>query len=486
LAHECGGLGDEFEVGKERGVGGGKSGDCCDGQRNGDEAGGKADHEQDAADELEVANQIGMRMGKAIGSKHLKRLFHVGQFGGAREEKLVPPGQSHPEEKEALEVRSEGDDPAVDFCDEVKQGISKHRTIFTIDAIFSHWYSVCTMQEICSLSLEKLKIWMAENGEKPFRAGQVFDWIYVKGAKSFDEMTNLSKEFRAKLASVFRFPAIKLVRTVASEDGETTKYLWELSDGKKVESVLIRSADRRTVCISCQVGCPARCAFCASGRQGLLRNLSVAEIVEQVLHIDRDLKAIGERVCHLVYMGMGEPMENYDAVVESIGIFNDPAALQISQRRITVSTVGVVEGIHKLAKEDLHVNLVLSLHAPNQHLRKKIIPYARKYALEEILMAMDKYGQETKRDITYEYTLLAGINDAVEHAEELAVLLKGKQCTVNLIPYNSVDGLNLKRPEAENIVAFRDTLEDAGINTTWRYTKGKDIAAACGQLALQT
>lgn len=341
------------------------------------------------------------------------------------------------------------------------------------------------MQEICSLTLERLKNWLVENGEKGFRAAQIFDWIYQKGVKSFDEMGNLGKETRAKLAGTFAFPAIKLIKVVDSEDGETSKFLWELGDGKRVESVLIRSDTRRTVCISCQVGCPARCAFCASGKEGLLRNLSVGEIVEQVLHIDRILKEKGERVCHLVFMGMGEPMENYDAVVESIRIFNDAAAFQISQRRITISTVGVVEGIQKLAREDLHVNLVLSLHAPNQHLRKKIIPYARKYALEEILMAMDDYGRLTKRDITYEYTLLAGINDGIEQARELADLLRDRQCTVNLIPYNPVSGLRLERPTEERIHAFRDYLDHAGINTTWRYTKGKDIAAACGQLALQ-
>lgn len=341
------------------------------------------------------------------------------------------------------------------------------------------------MQEICSLSLEKLKIWMTENGEKSFRAPQVFDWIYTKGAKSFDEMSNLSKDLRVKLSAMFKFPAIKLLKVIDSDDGETSKYLWELADGRRVESVLIRSDDRRTVCVSCQVGCPARCAFCASGKEGLLRNLSVGEIVEQVLHIDRLLKEVGERVCHIVFMGMGEPLENYDAVVQAIGIFHDPAGLHISQRKITVSTVGVVEGIKKLAKEDLHVNLVLSLHAPNQHIRKKVIPYARKYPLEEILMAMDDYGRDTKRDITYEYTLLAGINDSTYCARELATLLKGKQCTVNLIPYNPVDGLNLKRPDGEAIARFRDCLTDAGINATWRYTKGKDIAAACGQLALQ-
>lgn len=326
---------------------------------------------------------------------------------------------------------------------------------------------------------------MEENGEKPFRAAQVFDWIYLHGAKEFEQMTNLGKELREKLSLAFRFPCLKFVRTLESEDGETIKFLWELADGKKVESVLILSGTRRTVCVSCQVGCPARCAFCASGKQGLLRNLSTGEIVEQVLHIDRYLKEKGERVCHIVFMGMGEPMENYSAVLQAISIFNHPKAFHISQRRITVSTVGVVEGIDKLAKEDLSVNLVLSLHAPNQHLRKKIIPYARKYPLEEILMAMERYARETKRDITYEYTLLDGLNDGPEEARELAELLAGKQCTVNLIPYNPVDGLRLSRPSKEAIEDFRQILVDAGINTTWRYTKGKDIAAACGQLALQ-
>jgi 23S rRNA (adenine2503-C2)-methyltransferase len=341
------------------------------------------------------------------------------------------------------------------------------------------------MKETCSLTLTELKTWMEENGEKAFRAPQVFDWIYTKGAAGFDSMTNLGKELRAKLGEQFSFPILKLLRTQESEDEETIKFLWELPDKKRVESVLILSGDRRTVCVSCQVGCPARCAFCASGREGLLRNLSPAEIVEQVLHINRFLKEKDERVSHIVFMGMGEPMENYENVVKAIQIFHEPEGLNISQRRITVSTVGVVEGIHRLAKEELKVNLVLSLHAPNQHIRKKIIPYARKYPFEEVVMAMDEYSRLTKRDITYEYTLLAGINDQIKHAKELAQLLKDKQCTVNLIPYNPIEGLQLDRPEKEIIEDFRAFLEEAGINTTWRYTKGKDIAAACGQLALQ-
>ncbi len=184
-------------------------------------------------------------------------------------------------------------------------------------------------------------------------------------------------------------------------------------------------------------------------------------------------------------MGMGEPFENYDNVLQSIHLLNDPLRLNISQRRMTVSTVGVIEGIKRFTKEHLSVNLVLSLHAPNQHIRKKIIPYSRKYPLEDILRAMVAFARESRRDITYEYTLIQGINDLPEHAEELAVLLRGHPCSVNLIPYNPVDGLKLRRPEKESIEEFRRILTDAGIVTTWRYTKGKDIAAACGQLALK-
>ena len=335
------------------------------------------------------------------------------------------------------------------------------------------------MLELCGLTPEEL----GERIGQRFRAKQIFDWVYKKGASSFEEMTNLSKELRAELASTITFPCIRLIST--QESGETIKYLWELADGKRVESVLICSFDRRTVCVSSQVGCPARCAFCASGREGLIRSLTPAEIVEQVLHIDRLLKQKGERVSHLVYMGMGEPFENYDAVLKSIRILNCEEGLHISQRRITVSTVGIIEGIRRLATEDLSLNLVLSLHASNQHLRKKIIPFARKYPLDEILAAMDSYALTTHRDITYEYTLLAGINDTEECARELVQLLRGKQCTVNLIPYNPVPGLRLQRPEKTDIIAFKDILEEGGLNTTWRYTKGDDIAAACGQLALQ-
>lgn len=297
-------------------------------------------------------------------------------------------------------------------------------------------------------------------------------------------MSNLSKDLRQKLAAEFHLHSLKLRRVVDSSDGETTKFLWELVDGNLVESVLIRAPDRRTVCVSSQVGCPARCAFCASGKKGLMRNLEPAEILEQILLIDHYLAKVGEKVCHIVFMGMGEPFENYDNVLTAIRRIIDPKGFGISQRKVTVSTVGIVEQIVRFAGEDLSVHLVLSLHAPNQELRKKIIPYARKYGLADLLEAMLYYAQKSGRDITYEYTLMEGLNDKPEHAEELAKLVKGHPCTVNLIPYNPVEGLRLSRPSKESIETFREILVDAKIPTTWRYTKGKDIAAACGQLAL--
>jgi 23S rRNA (adenine2503-C2)-methyltransferase len=234
------------------------------------------------------------------------------------------------------------------------------------------------------------------------------------------------------------------------------------------------------------VGCPAKCAFCASGKQGFFRNLRPHEIVEQVFLINQWLKDKNERVSHVVYMGMGEPLKNYDPVIKSIRLLSNPELLNLSQRRITVSTVGIVEGIKRLSREELKVSLVLSLHAPNQHIRQKIIPYARKYPLDAIMEAMDEYAKLTKRDITFEYTLIAGINDHPDHAFELTHLLHGKsQFTVNLIPYNPVPGLRLKRPEKKAIKQFRAVLFGAKVVNTCRYTKGDDIAAACGQLALQ-
>lgn len=341
------------------------------------------------------------------------------------------------------------------------------------------------MIDFTSLTLLDLEEWLVKNDEHRFHGKQIFEWVYQKSVISWDLMSNLSKALRAKLVSMYRLPVLELLKVTPSTDLETFKFLWKMHDGKLVESVLICSGDRRTVCVSSQVGCPAKCAFCASGKLGFFRNLRPSEIVAQVVQINAWLKEKNERVCHVVYMGMGEPFKNYDSVVGSINMLSDPALLNISQRRITISTVGVTEGIRRLTNEGLKVSLVLSLHAPNQHIRQKIIPYARKYPLEELMNAMDEYTVKTKRDVTYEYTLIAGINDHPDHAFELSHLLKGKQCTVNLIPYNPVPGIRLNRPDKQAIKQFRTVLFGSKIVNTCRYTKGDDIAAACGQLALQ-
>ncbi|HRD56161.1 MAG TPA: 23S rRNA (adenine(2503)-C(2))-methyltransferase RlmN [Parachlamydiaceae bacterium] len=341
------------------------------------------------------------------------------------------------------------------------------------------------MSDFCELNYEELAAWVKNQGGKEFQAKQLAEWIYRKFTLNWDEMTNLSKDFRKELSSHFKLPIIELVKVQPSDDLETYKFLWKLREGSFVESVLICSGDRRTVCVSSQVGCPAKCAFCASGKQGFIRNLRPAEIVEQVVQINRWLQEKNEHVSHIVYMGMGEPLKNYDSVVRSIRILSDENFLNISERRITVSTVGIVEGIKRLAHEGLKVSLVLSLHAPNQHIRQKIIPYARKYPLDDIMSAMDEYAKKTKRDITFEYTLIAGINDHPDHAHELAHLLHGWQCTVNLIPYNPIPGVKLQRPDKKAIKQFRAVLFGSKIVNTCRYTKGDDIAAACGQLALK-
>lgn len=340
------------------------------------------------------------------------------------------------------------------------------------------------MRNFCEINLEELSTWLTELGYQPFHSKQIFKWVYDKSILNWEGMTNLSKELREKLASNFRIPTLELVKVTPSADTETFKFLWKLSEGSFVESVLILSGHRRTVCVSSQIGCPVRCAFCASGKAGFVRNLRPAEIVEQVVQINAWLNQREEKVSHVVFMGMGEPFKNYDAVIQAITRLSDPLGLGISQRRITVSTVGITEGIRRFTKEGLKVSLVLSLHAPNQKIREKIIPYAKKYPLDEIMGAMDEFSLKTKRDVTYEYILLAGINDHPDHAFELANMLKGRQCTVNLIPYNPVAGLRLVRPEHKNIKQFRSVLFGSKIVNTCRYTKGDDIAAACGQLAL--
>lgn len=340
------------------------------------------------------------------------------------------------------------------------------------------------MEEFCGLFSKSVYFFFDKEGEKSFRAKQLFDWVYQKGELNYDRMLNLPEPLRSLLKEKMKLGLLKCENIKHSKDGETKKFLWRLADNYLVESVLIMSDKRRTVCVSSQVGCPARCAFCASGKEGMIRNMSAAEIVEQVILINHHLLCDKERVSHLVFMGMGEPLENYVEVVRALKILMDPLLFGLSARKITISTVGVVPSIKRLIEEDLKVNLALSLHAPNQRIRKKVVPYARKFPLEEVLESARSYARFTKRDLTYEYVLLDGINDKKEHAEELALLLKNEQCTVNLIPYNPVIGLNFKRPNNKTIEQFHAILSARGVRTTRRYTKGKDIEAACGQLAL--
>src|SRR3990167_8752575 len=331
--------------------------------------------------------------------------------------------------------------------------------------------------ELAGLLFEE--IITALKDEPKFRAAQVVDWIYKKGILDPARMSNIGPNAQELLKD---WSTLTQVRVQESDDGETWKFLWRLHDRTLVESVLICADTRRTVCVSSQVGCPAKCAFCASGKMGFKRNLSTAEIVEQVVRIHAYLMEKGEAVNHIVFMGMGEPLENLEPVVKALHILTHPKLFGLSQRHITLSTVGVIEGIYKLADEGLKINLALSLHAPNQNIRKKIIPYARKYGFDELMKAVDDYRDMTGRDITFEYTLIRGINDQKEHAEELAKLLRSRPCTVNLISYNPVPGLKIEKPNREEIIAFRAVLNAHDIVHTCRYTKGDDIAAACGQL----
>lgn len=330
---------------------------------------------------------------------------------------------------------------------------------------------------------EDFTLFINKLGQKDFVAKQIFEWIYSKGVSDWEKMTNLSKPLRTELSSKIKILTMKQEQVFDSGDQETVRFLWRLEDDLLVESVMIRSSDRRTVCISTQVGCPIGCAFCASGKVKFQRNLKAAEIVEQVYQVRSYLKERGEDLSHIVFMGMGEPFFNFESVIEACKSFIDDFG--ISRRRITISTVGVVERIYDLAKTDLRVNLAISLHSPTQELRRQIIPYANKNPIEKIIEAASFYFGSTGRDITYEYILIAGFNDKEEHAEHLYSLLKTEQCCINLIPYNTVANLKFKRPSAEVIKAFKDKLEEKGLVVTCRFQKGDDINAACGQLTLR-
>jgi 23S rRNA (adenine2503-C2)-methyltransferase len=345
-------------------------------------------------------------------------------------------------------------------------------------------------RSIHSLLLEEIADYLAIHNERPYRAKQVVDWLYEKRVHSFDEMSDLPQALRNGLATEFAFDNLETVRVLGSKD-TTRKFLFRLSDGNLIESVLIPASpalygersDRRTICVSTQVGCAYGCKFCASGLDGFSRNLDASEIVQQLLAVEN---ASGERIDNVVFMGMGEPLANFANVVRAIRIINAPWGLEIGARHITVSTSGLAPQIRKLADEPLQSRLAISLHGATDDVRNKIMPVNRKYDLTTLLAACDYYASHKKQRIYFEYILIAGINDAEEQAHLLAGHARRLGARVNLIPYNTVEGLEWSRPTRERQERFLSILREHGTVATLRREKGHDIDAACGQLRLQT
>lgn len=333
--------------------------------------------------------------------------------------------------------------------------------------------------DIKSLTHEELQDLLKGMGEKPFRAGQLYRWMHEKLAASFDEMTNLSKGLRGKLAENCTFTALKPVCVRISQIDDTRKYLFELEDGNVIESVLMKYKHGNSVCISSQVGCRMGCRFCASTLDGLERNLTPSEMLDQIYRIQRDT---GERVSNVVVMGSGEPLDNYDNLIRFIRLLTGEGGLNISQRNVTVSTCGIVPGIRKLAEEDLQITLALSLHAPNDEVRRTLMPVAKRYGLNEVMDACRYYFEKTGRRLTFEYSLVQGVNDNLDEAKALVRLIKDQHGHVNLIPVNPIKEREYVQSGRQAIEAFKNQLEKSGINVTVRREMGRDIDGACGQL----
>lgn len=333
--------------------------------------------------------------------------------------------------------------------------------------------------DIKSMTMPQLKAVMEELGEKPFRAKQLYEWFHQKRVWNYEEMTNLSKGLREQLSVKYPLKPIEIVQVQTSKIDGTQKYLFRLGDGNVIESVLMKYKHGNSVCISSQVGCRMGCRFCASTLDGLTRNLLPSEMLEQIYRIQ---EISGERVSNIVIMGTGEPMDNYDNVVQFLHMVSDELGICISQRNITVSTCGLVPRIRQLAEEQLQITLALSLHAPNDEKRQELMPIARKYMLEEVLDACRYYFEKTGRRLTFEYSLVGGVNDFQEDAKQLSGLLKGLNCHVNLIPVNPIKERNYRKSNREVIENFKIKLEKYGINVTIRREMGSDIDGACGQL----
>lgn len=339
---------------------------------------------------------------------------------------------------------------------------------------------MATMHHLLDYSLNDLTNWLLEQKLPKFRAKQIRRWLFAGRVGSFEEMTDLPKQLRDQLAQEFTLWSTTTVKHLNSGDG-TEKLLLEHSDGHRTECVLLREGLRRSICISTQVGCAMGCVFCASGLDGVARNLTTGEILEQILLLNR-LLPTDERLSHIVVMGMGEPLANLERLLPALEAAASSDGLGISARKITISTVGLPKMIDRLAELDVPYHLALSLHAPSDGLRNELVPVSRSIGIQLIVEAVDRFFQVTGRRITYEYVMLAGINDKPEHAREVAALLKSRCALVNLIPFNPVDGLPYRTPSNRSVKQFVDVLEHAGISVQVRKRKGDNINAACGQL----
>ena len=334
-------------------------------------------------------------------------------------------------------------------------------------------------KDIRSYDFEELKSEMEAIGEKAFRAKQIYEWLHVKLVDSFEEMTNLSKNLRDKLDREYRIPMVQMLERQVSQIDGTNKFLFELEDGHVVESVLMKYKHGNSVCISSQVGCRMGCKFCASTIGGLERNLLPSEMLGEIYQIQ---KISGERVSNIVVMGSGEPLDNYENFVKFVRLLSDDKGLNISQRNITISTCGIVPNMKRLAEEGLQITLALSLHGSTQEKRKVLMPIAYKYELPDVLAGCDYYFEKTGRRITFEYSLVHGVNDRDEDANELIEILKPRNCHINLIPVNPIKERSFEKPSRKSAENFKNKLEKNGINVTIRRELGSDIDGACGQL----
>ncbi len=334
------------------------------------------------------------------------------------------------------------------------------------------------MKSIYGLSLDDLKEYFVSIGLKPFRATQVYEWIYRKGIRSFDEITNIKKDVIESLKKDFSLDLLEIVTHQIASDG-THKFLFKLTDGNLIETVLMHHPYGYSACVTSELGCNMSCAFCASGMKKCIRGLDASEVVLQLMSV---MNAVGIKITHVVVMGIGEPFDNYLNIMKFLHIINNPFGLEIGARHISVSTSGIVPRILDYAHEDLQSNLAISLHAPNNEIRSKIMPINKAYPLEKLIPAIKEYINITNRRVTIEYILLEGINNSEKNALELAHLLKGMNVYVNLIPYNEVKEKPYIKSSRENTTKFYDTLKKCKINVTQRFEYGSDIDAACGQL----